>query len=334
MKSLKVGLISFAHGHAFSYLRSLAALPEVEIVGIAHEDPVRVEEAVRQYGVPYFADYKQLLASDADAIVICSENVHHAALTLEAARAGKHVLCEKPLGTTVAEMQEMIAVCRSSGVQLMTAFPCRYITAVARAKEAVDRGEIGRIVAIKGTNRGTAPGGWFVDPVQSGGGALLDHTVHVMDLMHWFTGARVTEVYAYAATRFHEQLEVEDTGMIHVKYDNGAFGVLDTSWSRPKAFPAWGDVTMEIIGTEGAISIDSFAQMNELYVNDLGKGVWSGWGDSMDEYMIKDFVQALLSGTPVPINGEDGLRSAEVALAGYESARLGQPVALERSYRV
>ncbi|WP_159886608.1 Gfo/Idh/MocA family protein [Paenibacillus puerhi] len=330
MKRLKIGFISFAHGHAFSYLNALAVMPEVEIVGIAHDDKTLVEEALRRYDVPFYADYKQLLASDADAVVICSENAHHARLTIEAAQAGKHVLCEKPLGLSVADMQAMIAACHSSGVQLMTAFPCRYITPVVRAKEAVERGEIGEILAIKGTNRGTMPGGWFIDPALSGGGALLDHTVHVMDLMNWFTGARVTDVYAYAATRFHEQLAVDDTGMIHVTYDNGVFGVLDTSWSRPKAFPTWGDVTMEIIGTEGAISIDSFAQMNELYTNELGKGVWSTWGDSMDVHMMYAFVQALLENRPVPITGEDGLRSAEVALAGYESVKLGQPVRLKR----
>ncbi|SDC66277.1 Predicted dehydrogenase [Paenibacillus sp. UNCCL117] len=329
MNRLKVGLISFAHGHAFSYLKALAALPEVELTGIAHDAPSsRVEEAARQHGIPFFSDHKKLLAADVDAVVICSENVHHARLTLDAARAGKHVLCEKPLGISVSEMEEMIAVCRDNGVQLMTAFPCRYITAVVRAKEAVDRGDIGEIVAIKGTNRGSMPGGWFVDPALSGGGALLDHTVHVMDLMNWFTGARVTEVYAYAATRFHEHLEVDDTGMIHVKYDNGVFGVLDTSWSRPKAFPTWGDVTMEIIGTQGAISVDSFAQMNELYTNESGKGVWSTWGDSMDEYLVRDFVKAVLAGKSVPITGEDGLRSAEVAIAGYESVKRGQPIAL------
>ncbi|MDD9267319.1 Gfo/Idh/MocA family protein [Paenibacillus sp. GCM10023248] len=328
MDILKVGMISFAHGHAFGYLNSLAQIPAVRIVGIADEDRSRVEGVVERYGIPYYADYRQLLAEDVDAVVICSENVHHAQLTIDAARAKKHVLCEKPLGTTMEEMAQMIAACEENGVQLMTAFPCRYLAAVVRAKEAIDQGEIGDIVAIKGTNHGGNPGGWFVDPSLSGGGAVLDHTVHVMDLMHWILQANVKEVYAYAATLFKEELKVEDAGMLHMKFDNDVIAVLDTSWSRPKSFPTWGDVTMEIVGTKGVITVDGFAQKNDLFSNAAGKGLYTFWGDDMDAYMIRDFVNALLQGRQVPVTGEDGMKAAQVALAAYRSAKLGQPVAL------
>jgi predicted dehydrogenase len=328
MTTLKVGFISFAHGHAFSYLEGFRKLPHVAIAGIADAEKHRVEDVVQRYGIPYYADYRDLLRTDIDAVVICSENIHHAELTIAAAKAGKHVLCEKPLGISVSEMEAMIAACEEHHVQLMTAFPCRSLTAVVEAKEAVDRGDIGEIIAIKGTNRGSNPGGWFVDPALSGGGALLDHTVHVMDLMHWFTRSQVSEVYAYAATLFNEELQVDDTGMIHVTFENGVFGVLDTSWSRPKSFPTWGDVTMEIIGTKGVISVDSFAQSNELFSDEVGKGTWDYWGDNMDDVMVRSFVDALIEGETVPITGEDGLRSAQVALAGYQSLEAGQPVQL------
>ncbi|MGZ9583997.1 Gfo/Idh/MocA family protein [Paenibacillus marinisediminis] len=328
MSILKVGFISFAHGHAFSYLEGFRSLSNVEIVGIADEVESRVVDVVARYQIPYYSDYRELLASDVDAVVICSENVYHAELTIAAAKAGKHVMCEKPLGISVAEMEAMIAACADNGVQLMTAFPCRSLIAVVRAKEAVDRGDIGDIIGIKGTNRGTMPGGWFVDPSLSGGGALLDHTVHVVDLMNWFTGSKVKEVFAHAGTIFHKGLPVDDAGMIHVRYENGVFGVLDTSWSRPSTFPTWGDVTMEIIGTKGVINVDSFAQNNELFSDANGKGTWEFWGDSMDDYMVRDFVEALLAGKSVPITGEDGLRSAQVALAGYKSIELGQPVTI------
>ncbi|MBO7742995.1 Gfo/Idh/MocA family oxidoreductase [Paenibacillus sp. MWE-103] len=327
MNKLKVGLISFAHGHANSYFESLRRMPEAEIIGIADEKHSRVEAVTERYGVPYFPDYRDLLATDADAVVICSENVHHARLTIEAARAKKHVLCEKPLGITAPEMEAMIAACRENGVQLMTAFPCRYLPAVADAKAAIDRGDIGEVVAIKGTNRGSNPGGWFTDRTLSGGGAVLDHTVHVMDLMNWMLGSAATEVYAYAGSRFGAG-DIDDAGLVHVKFASGVFAVIDTSWSRPRAFPTWGDVTMEIVGTKGVITVDAFAQKNEAYSDVDGKASWSYWGDDMDELMIRDFVLALLSGRPVPVTGEDGLKSAAVALAAYESAKRGQPVSL------
>lgn len=326
MNKVKIGLISFAHGHGYSYANTLSSLPQVEIVGVADDDAKRGADAAERYGTTYYADYRELLATDADAVVICSENAKHAEHTIAAAGAGKHVMCEKPLGITVEEMERMIAACVEAGVQLMTAFPCRFLAAVVRAKEAVDAGEIGDILAIKGTNRGSLPGGWLIDPALAGGGALLDHTVHVMDLMNWFTGSRVTDVYAYAATLFHEELPVDDAGMIAVTFENGVTGVLDTSWSRPKSFPTWGDVTMEIVGTKGHLSVDSFGQSNELYSDAAGKGALDFWGDSMDEHLVRAFVEAIRTGSPVPVTGTDGLRSAEVALAGYESVRQGQRV--------
>ena len=174
MKKLKVGMISFAHGHAFSYLDALLKLPQVEVVGIADEVKSRVDEVVTANGLRYYEDYKDLLADgEMDAVVICSENIHQAKLTIDSAQAGKHVICEKPLGISVDEMERMIAVCRDNEVKLFTAFPCRYIAPVIDAKAAIDRGDIGKILTIKGTNRGSMPGGWFVKPDLSGGGALL-----------------------------------------------------------------------------------------------------------------------------------------------------------------
>ncbi|WP_019534970.1 Gfo/Idh/MocA family protein [Paenibacillus ginsengihumi] len=328
MSKLKVGMISFAHQHAVGYFHLLRRHPDVEIVGIADGVKERVQRYVEESGVPYFERYENLLATDADAVVVCSENKHHAEHTIRAARAGKHVLCEKPLGLSREEMERMIAACEEHGVQLMTAFPCRYLPAVVEAKKAVERGEIGRIVAIKGTNRGTMPGKWFVDPELAGGGAVLDHTVHVMDLMHWFTGSRAAQVFAHAETLFHP-IPTDDAGMVHVTFENGVFGVLDPSWSRPKSFPTWGDVTMSVIGTDGVIHIDGLASRNEVYSDERDKAVWSYYGDSMDEWMIDDFVAAILGRKPVPITGRDGMQSALVALAAYESAKAKAPVDLK-----
>ncbi|WP_028547290.1 Gfo/Idh/MocA family protein [Paenibacillus sp. UNC451MF] len=316
---VRIGMISFAHSHGRSYFRELVSMPDVEIVGISDENKERIQPLLDSHGIAYFEDYHDLLRlEEMDAVVICSENVHHARLTIDAAQAGKHVICEKPLGTTVQDMKAMILACEENGVRLMTAFPCRYLPAVVEAKEAVDRGDIGEIIAIKGTNRGSMPGSWFVDPALSGGGAVLDHTVHVMDLMRWFLGSEPAQVYAEMGTLFHD-LPVEDSGMVHVTFASGVIAVLDTSWSRSKSFPFWGDVTMEIIGTNGVISVDAFGQKNEVYSNDAGKAQWSHWGDRMDAYMLKDFVRTMKENGKVPISGEDGMHSAAVALAAYES---------------
>ncbi|MFC5703883.1 Gfo/Idh/MocA family protein [Cohnella faecalis] len=335
MTKLKIGLISFAHSHAFDYLDGLLRMPNAIVAGIADDVPERSQELARRHSIPFYADYNQLLADETiDAVVICSENVRHAELTIASAHAGKHVLCEKPLGVSVSEMERMIAACREAGVQLMTAFPCRFLTPVVRAKEALERGDIGDIISFKATNRGSFPDpAWFSDRSLSGGGAVLDHTVHVMDLMNWFTGSPAKNVYAYADTLFDPERKrtIDDAGMVHVTFENGVFAVLDPSWSRNPGFPTWGDVTMDIIGTKGVISIDAFNQKNNVYGRASGKGEWQFWGDDMNAIMMEAFVTALTEGKAVPVTGEDGLKSTEVALRAYQSAVLGKPVSVKEN---
>jgi len=320
-------MISFAHVHAFHYFHLLQERQDVEIVGIADDNRERVEHLLKDARIPYYADYRDLLKGEAEAVIICSENTHHAELTIAAAFAGKHVMCEKPLGTSREEMQRMINACRGQGVQLMTAFPNRYLLGVQKAKQEIDAGTIGEVIAIKGTNKGEMPGGWFIDHKLSGGGALLDHSVHVMDIMNWILGSRVVEVYAEMDTLFHD-IDIDDTGMLHAKFANGVIAVLDTSWSRTRSFPFKRDITLEIIGTKGSVRIDASKQINELYSDASGSVQWSQWGDDKDELLIDDFVSAIRNGTPVPITGEDGLHAAVVSFAAYESVKRNKPVLL------
>ncbi|MGG4452405.1 Gfo/Idh/MocA family protein [Brevibacillus porteri] len=323
---MKLGIISVAHMHAYSYANAVAKLDGVQLVGVADEDEMRGKVAAEKFGVPFFTDYHELLATDIDAVIVTSENAKHQEHTLAAARAGKHILCEKPLATTAEAAQEMIDFCREQGVILQTAFPVRFHPAVVRAKQLVEQGKVGRIMAIRGTNRGQNPGGWFVDPEKSGGGAVIDHTVHVVDLMRWFMDSEVREVYAEVDSKFSDT-PIDDCGILTMEFENGVFATLDCSWSRNKAFPTWGDVTMEIIGTEGTISLDAFSQKLDVYSNEKGLK-WVNWGDDMDSQLVKDFVTSVREKKAPSITGEDGLRAVEVALAAYQSAEQKQPVVL------
>lgn len=328
--AIKVGMMSFAHLHAMSYAASLNELPTAEFVGIADHDAARAAQMAAQFGAKAFGSYEELLASDVQAVVVASENVRHRELVEMAARAGKHVLCEKPLATTLADGRAMIEACQSAGVQLMTAFPCRFSPATERLKASLEQGRIGSILAIRGTNRGRCPFDWFVDKSLSGGGAVIDHTVHVTDLIRWLTGKEVVEVYAETSNRmFHR--EFEDIGFLTLGLEGGLFATLDASWSRPKSFPTWGDVTMAVVGENGTLYLDLFSQNLVLYSDKTGGTTWHPWGSNVDTLMLSAFVEAVAEGKPVPITGEDGLRAAEVALAAYRSADAAEPVALPLS---
>jgi predicted dehydrogenase len=178
-------MLSFAHMHAFAYAHSLGETPGAQLIGIADDDGARAREMAARFGAAAWT-VEQLLDSDVDAVIVCSENARHADHVVACAQAGKHVLCEKPLATTIADGERMIAACDRAGVFLSTAFVCRYLPPVRRAWEICRGGDLGEVYAVKATNHGTMPGGWFADQALAGGGAVVDHTVHVADLLRWF----------------------------------------------------------------------------------------------------------------------------------------------------
>lgn len=322
---MRVAILSLAHFHGYSYAAAVKKHSGAELALIWDEDSARGEAAAAQLGCRFEPDLDKALASGIDAVIITAVNAHHKELAVKAARAGKHILCEKPIATSLADAREMLAAAREAGVQFMTAFPCRYSPPVQRVKQALAEGQIGEVLAIKGTNHGRMPGGWFADPQLAGGGAVLDHTVHVADLVRWFLGQEFTSVYAETGTRFHD-LSVDDCGLLTMELEGGVFATLDPSWSRPAAYPTWGDVTMEIVGTRGTISLDAFSQNLALYNNADKIAAWVPYGSDMDEGLVADFIRCAAANTTPPITGEDGLRAMEVALMAYESARTGQPV--------
>jgi UDP-N-acetylglucosamine 3-dehydrogenase len=320
---IRVGIASFAHLHADAYAAALGDAQGATLVGVWDAEPARGRDRAERYGAAWQPDFQALLDA-VDAVVICSENVHHRDLALAAAGAGKHVLCEKPLATTLADARAMIAACADAGVTLQTAFPCPFSPAFARLVELVRGDAVGELLALCCTNRGRMPGGWFVDPALSGGGAVMDHTVHVADLLRRLLASEVVRVYAEAGQRLHH-LGVDDSGLLTLDFADGRFATLDTSWSRPASFPTWGDVTIRAVGTRGTLAMDMFRQSLDRYADGHAQ---IGFGADLDRAMLQSFVDAVAGRGPVRATGEDGLRALEVALAAYRSIELGRPVAL------
>jgi predicted dehydrogenase len=174
------------------------------------------------------------------------------------------------------------------------------------------------------------PGGWFVEKELSGGGSATDHIVHIMDLLRWILNDEVKNVYAEFDTRFYD-IDVEDCGLVMLELESGVIASIDPSWSRPKTFPTWGDVTMEIVGTEGALSVDAFKQHSLLYNDHDGKVQQQPWSEDMDEGLINDFIFCVKSKSKPSITGNDGIRTLEVVKAAYQSNDLKETVLLKRN---
>jgi len=332
MSKLRLAIISFAHMHAYSYADVLSRSALGELVAIAESDPRRHENLRKRYPfvAHWYHDYRDLLrAQVCDAVIVTSENVYHAPIVLDALAAGFHVLCEKPLATTVHDACAMIEAAERAQRWLMTAFPVRFSPAVACARRAVEKGELGHVLGGSTSNHGSMPGGWFVDPQLSGGGAVMDHTVHVVDLLRWIFRCEVETVYAEFANRLHPEIPCEDVGLLALQMENGAVFTLDTSWSRCKTYPIWGDVKLDIRGERARLSIDCFPLQVHRYDDARQRHDAFACADNLDELMITEFLQAISENRPPLVTGGDGLRALEVALAAYEAGKRKRPVAVD-----
>jgi UDP-N-acetylglucosamine 3-dehydrogenase len=332
--SVRVGLVSFAHVHSPAYAAVLRDLEAADFVGITDEDAGRGAEAAELFGVRFF-DSAGSLFEEVDAVVVCSENRNHARDVIPALEGGVHVLCEKPISTTIEDARAMIQASETSGSQLRTAFPVRYLPCMVRARELVRGGALGRVLALNGTNHGQNPGGWFIDPELAGGGAVMDHTVHLADVLRWMLDVEVKSVYAEIDSFFGAG-GTDDAAILTLELESGfvadgAFATIDPSWSRGDGYPTWGDVTLRIAGTSGVLDVDPFAQPLRTFDHETGTPSWSYVGEDMNALMLADFLRGVAEGEPSGASGLDGLRTLEVVLAAYRSGEDNEPQVVEKT---
>jgi UDP-N-acetylglucosamine 3-dehydrogenase len=332
--SVRVGIVSFAHVHSPAYAAVLRDLEAADFVGITDEDAGRGAEAADLFGVRFF-DGAASLFEEVDAVVVCSENRNHARDVIPALKGGVHVLCEKPISTRVEDARAMIQASETSGSQLRTSFPVRYLPSMVRARELVRGGALGRVLAINGTNHGQIPGGWFLAPELAGGGAVMDHTVHLADILRWMFDVEVKSVYAEIDSFFGAG-ETDDAAILTLELEggpvaDGAFATIDPSWSRGEGYPTWGDVTLRIAGTSSVLDVDPFAKPLRTFDHETGVPSWSYMGEDMNALMLADFLRGVAEDDPSGASGLDGLRTLEVVLAAYRSGEDHEAKKVERT---
>ncbi len=320
---LKIAIMSCAHPHAAGYTAYLEGREDVDVV-VADPDGFADVPAARVVGT--VDEAWRAWPEGPDAIVVTSANAHHRDLVLEAARRGVHVLCEKPLATSVADAEAMVEACREAGVVLMTAFPVHFAPAVAALRGAIEDGSLGEVIGFTGTNNGKLPSGrdWFTDVDLAGGGAMVDHTVHLAQILDTIMGPPAS-VYATTNRILHAPRAgegAETGGLVTLTYPSGVVATIDCSWSQPDDAPTWGGLTLQAVGTGGQLQIDAFAQ----HVG--GPGTWIPYGVDTDAMLLDAFVDAVRSGETAEPSGEVGLRTVRVVAAAQESVRTGQVVEL------
>jgi len=321
----RIGILGIAHTHGYSYIRQIQSFSDMSVTGIFDRDPGRTEKSSDLFGIETFEDPLELI-ENSDAVVVTSENSFHRHYAELAMKKGRHVLCEKPIATTEEDARSMLQTARENNVVFQMAFPVRYAPSIQQARKEIETGKLGRILSVSATNHGRMPGGWFVDEKLSGGGAVMDHTVHVVDIIRWLLDAEIVEVSAEYGRLIHD-IPVEDCGLLLLSLSNDSFMSLDCSWSRPQAYPYWGDVTLNLVGTEGTLRINAFDAKLKVFSNKRGV-FWENFGDSFDRALVREFADSVMEKRRPLTSGEDGLEALRVALAAYESGRINEPVQL------
>ncbi|MFV1971004.1 MAG: Gfo/Idh/MocA family protein [Acidimicrobiia bacterium] len=334
---INIGILGYAHLHAPRFAASIADHNQVRFMGIADAgvNASAARDAAEHHGTAFFDTYDELLdQDDLDAVYLGNEPVHHRDVVEKAARRGVHVLCDKPIATTLEDADAIIESARAGGIKLMVSFFPRFQLPLMKVKEALDSGDAGDLVAIYAVKYGRLPtkavgpqsADWFLDPTLTGGGGFLDIGIHAMDALRWLAGAEASRVYAHVGTMIHEDLDVEDFGVATIEFDNGVIGALTAGWANPDGYPAWLDVKFEILTTKQVFLIDKPHHDFALYTNNGSER--QAWLRLDVDELLTAFVEAIVAGHEPPITGQDGRAALAMTLAAYESSRTGNAIKL------
>ncbi|MBM7711157.1 Gfo/Idh/MocA family protein [Enterococcus xiangfangensis] len=321
---MKVGILGIAHMHAESYVYELQSA-NIEITGVYDHHLNNAEKFCRERNLTTYPTVEEVLSTDCDTVLVCSENVFHKELTLSACEAGKHIIVEKPMALSMTDAAEMIEAAKINQVKLMVAHPVRFSQPVQDLKKIMLEEDYGPVLAINASNHGKNPGGWFIDPLLSGGGALIDHTVHISDLVNYLFQLTPEKISAFIG-KSETNLPVEDIGLVNIQFKEKTIMSLDTSWNRPTSYPIWGDAILEVVFEKGYVIVDGFGRKMQIYSDDQQKRKDFYFEENMDHLMFKAFIEAIENDLPAPVSGEDGLYTVLITQAAFESAKKKQAI--------
>lgn len=339
-----VGCGMIAKFHA----RAIAEITGAKLVACFNRTAPKAEAFAAEFGGQAYTDLDAMLArDDLQIVTICSPSGAHMEPTISAARAGKHVIVEKPLDVTLERCDAMIRACDEAGVKLATIFPSRFHKSSQLLKEAVDAGRFGKLtlgdayVKWFRTQQYYDSGAWRGTWQFDGGGALMNQAIHSVDLLLWLMGD-VVEVAAYTSLVAHERIEVEDVATATLRFANGALGVIEAttaaypgSLKKIEIAGSHGMAVLEeedIIKWEFAESIETDQRLREEMQGRTKTGGGAAdpaaIGHQAHAALFRSFLDALQNNTPLAIDGSEGRRSVELILAIYESAKSGKKISL------
>ena len=337
---LGAGFIADIHLESFARF-----VPDVQIAAIFSRTAAHAERVARHWSIPqWFTDVDELIAkADCEVVDICLPNFLHHRVAVAAARAGKHVIIEKPLCVTLEEADDMIAVCREHGRKLMYAEELCFAPKYERVRQLVKEGAVGDIYMLKQLEKHSGPhSDWFWNVDQSGGGVLMDMGCHAFGWFRWMLGGSpvVKSVWATMDTVRHKaRTRGEDNTLCVVEFDHGVIGLAEDSWAKPGGM----DDRIEVYGTKGVSFADLFRGNSASTYSEEGynyaaekAGTTQGWTYTIFEevfnqgypHELQHFIKCVREDRQPLVTGEDGRAVLEIIYAAYASARAGAKIPL------
>jgi myo-inositol 2-dehydrogenase/D-chiro-inositol 1-dehydrogenase len=308
-------------------------IPGVEVVAIA--DPVldaAQDLAARLHVAKATGDYREIIADPTiDAVAICSSTDTHAPIMIEAAQAGKHIFCEKPIHYQLDRIDAALAAVEKAGVKLQIGFNRRFDPNFRRVRQMVAEGKVGEVHILRITSRDPAPPP--VAYVKVSGGIFFDMTIHDFDMARYLSGSEVEEVYVASAVRVDPGIGEAgdvDTAVITLKFKNGAIGTIDNSRKAVYGY----DQRVEVFGSGGMVAVSNNTPDTHYYANADGVSSAKPLYFFLERYAesfiaeMREFVEAVRSDTTPPVTGADGRAPVLIAMAATRSSREGRPVKL------
>lgn len=333
MKKIKVALAGLGRIGKI-HLKNLSRnFPEIEVVAVM--DVFDESKAIAdEFNVPVFVkSFDDLLAvSGVEAVVICSPTDTHADYVVKAAKAGKQIFCEKPLDLSLERVKEVLGIVKGNGVNLMLGFNRRFDPEFKKIKQLVLNDAIGDPQIVKITSRD--PGPPPVSYIKVSGGMFLDMTIHDFDMARYISGKQVKEVFAKGAVMVDPEIGKAgdiDTAIITLTFDDNSMAVIDNCRKAVYGY----DQRLEVFGSKGmAQAENNFPNNHKLYTQtgvsgDLPLHFFLERYDASYNQEIREFIDALVSGGEMPVDGEDGLLSMAIALAAKKSVAEGRTVKLD-----
>ncbi|HPF87258.1 MAG TPA: inositol 2-dehydrogenase [Candidatus Limiplasma sp.] len=334
MDKLRIGIIGAGrignvHAQSITY-----HIPQAEVAAISDPDEPRAKALAERLGIPsYTKDYHDILNDPAiGAVLICSPTDTHAAIAIEAAKAGKHIFCEKPVDLTIAKILAAKQAAEENGVKLQIGFNRRFDHNHGRVQAVVKSGQLGKVEIVKITSRDPEPPS--PEYAASSGGLFIDMMIHDFDMAQFLAGSPATEVYAQGASLVDPAIGAAgdvDTAIVTLKFENGAMGVIDNSRRAAYGYDQRvevfcekgmaagendGDTTVRVSTADGVVSDKPQYFFLERY---------------MDSFIaeMRAFVAAVTENTPVPVTIDDALSPVVLAIAAKQSWLEHRPVTVK-----